>query len=133
MLLPANGSEKCMTDYCNHNDVFRSSEIENEMPDKHMLFLIKNDLVLSGPHRFQGCSVKAERGGGPSTLRMPHCVPSITNAASPRPPPPCASYPMLQNRAGIFLSLPCLCKPFSSPRPSTMLYQIQYLMYSPGV
>lgn len=63
MLLPANGSEKCMTDYCNHNNVFRSSEIENEMPDKHMLFLIKNDLVLSGPHRFQGCSVKAEHGG----------------------------------------------------------------------
>jgi len=41
MLLPANGSEKCTTGYCSHNNIFGSSETENQMPDKHMLFLIK--------------------------------------------------------------------------------------------
>lgn len=45
MLLPANGSEKCTTGYCNHNDIFRSSETEDEMPNNYMSFLIKNDLV----------------------------------------------------------------------------------------
>lgn len=119
MLLPANGSEKCTAGYCNHNNVFRSSETENEMPDKHMLFLIKNDLVLSGPHCLQGCSAKAERRGDPAPLgcsAVSH--PSLT-AASPWPSPPCASYPMLQNRADVFLSLPSLRKLLSSPRPST--------------
>ena len=133
MLLPANGSEKCMTGYCNHNNIFRSSEIENEMPNKHMLFLIQNDLVLSGPHRSQGCSAKAEHGGDPAPsgcLTVSHPSPT---AASPRPSPHCTSYPILQNSPDLFLSLPSQCKPFSSPRPSTRPYQIQCLMYSPGI
>lgn len=77
-LLPANGSEKRTTGYCNHNNVLGSSQTENEVPDKHMLFLIKNDLVLSGPHRLQRLLCESRRGGETSTLGMPRCLPSIT-------------------------------------------------------
>lgn len=79
MLLPANGTEKCTSGYCNHNNTFRSSETENEMPDKHMLFLIKNGFVLCGPHHLQGYTAKAEQGRTQclqEALLCPSCTPN---------------------------------------------------------
>lgn len=110
MLLPVNGSEKCMTGYCNHNNIFKGTETEEEVLDKHMLFLIKNDLVLSGPHSFQGCLAKAERGETQIPLHPrrhhlqhhPGLVP-----------------PGLQNRAAASPHPPSPHKAFSLPSPST--------------
>lgn len=80
MLLPANGTEKCTSGYCNHNNTFRSSETENETPDKHMLFLIKNGLVLSGPNHLRGYAAKAEQGRTQwpqEALLCPGCTPNM--------------------------------------------------------
>lgn len=53
-----------MTGYCNHDNMFKSSETEKEMLDKHMWFLIKNYLVWGDrdgaednltPHLLQLC------------------------------------------------------------------------------
>lgn len=83
MFLPANGSEKSTTDYCNHNNIFRSSETENEMPDKHMLFFNKDLFSAKWTKPFPRLLCKAEHGCGgcSSTLGMPHCDPPITNCS----------------------------------------------------
>lgn len=75
MLLPANGTEKHTSGYCNHNNTSKTSETENEMPDKHMLFLIKNGLVLSGPHHPRGYAAKAEQG----RIQCPQETPNMHN------------------------------------------------------
>lgn len=102
MLLPANGSGKCTTGYRNHNNIFRSSETENEMPDKHMLFLIKNDLVLSGPHRLQGCSATAEHGedlapSGCPTVSIHHQLQHCLGLLPPVHPTPCCKTELISS------------------------------------
>lgn len=108
MLLPANGTEKCTSGYCNHNNTFRSSETENDMPDKHMLFLIKNGFVLCGPHHLQGYAAKAEQGRTQclqEALLCPSCTP---NTHSPGLQILCPSHAAKRGWKSVSLCCPCI-------------------------
>lgn len=69
------------------------------MSDKHMLFLIKKDLVLSGQHRLRGYTAKAEHGRTQHPQKTLLWPGSTTNHCAALVFSPHASYRLVQNRA----------------------------------